>query len=76
MENIEHAQSLIDEVETRIRTMAERAGITRAEYPIAAREFARMIGPECGKGEIRLSKFRHWWKGYAAGLRIARGERS
>ena len=74
-ESIDHAQRLIDDVESQVRTMAERAGVSFADYPEAAREFARIFGSEVGKRRTRkLSHYKQWWKGYAAALRVSRRE--
>jgi hypothetical protein len=73
------AQDALDAVEHQVRELAHRAGVAPEDYEVARALFARKLGKavaraSAGKGgTVKLSHYRRWWEGYAAGLRAGRG---
>jgi hypothetical protein len=58
-------------MDAEIRRMAKKQGVPDDRIEVALMEFAQMLVPHAGRepSRHRLSHWKLWWKGYAAGLR-------
>lgn len=61
-------------IERDVHKMAAKAGVPGEDYEHARAMFARELVPHAGRAVKveKLSRYRKWWRGYAAGLRAAR----